>query len=424
MTKVIKTLCLVLFPMGVLGQQDSLWNLFPEFYAHPFRTVKAQSMINAEASNVLDASTANNALLWRLSRQADLNNALINENASRVQSKNLLGVDNEYALSWYNLNSGFCKRDSLHYFVRYGLIDRGGASYSGDFFKLLGLGNKAFEGDTAFAGGLDFRRSRFDYLDFGLIKFFPNRSNLSVSVGVTRGLRFLDVQAPRLQVYTAPYGTSTDWDINVNAKLTPGNKQTLQYVNGMGAQVSADFKGLLGPDGAYAMGVHNLGFMQWSGAQYTKDTSFTYNGWSIPSLNSLNKPNSGQNAFDSISSQFWPDSSSFKKVQWLPAYLYASYTMKLFGKQSLEFRFDKVINTPMLPRVSVAYTYFFGKMYGSTRLSTGGYSRLAVTQSFGLRIRNHCIRVQLYGIQAWPMPHKSAGIGGGIGYTYILNRKL
>lgn len=423
MTRIIKTCLLLVLPLGAWAQQDSLWNRFPEFYAHPFRTVKAGSILSFEGYSEGDASTMNNALLWKIYRQKDLNNEIIGENADRVQSKNLLGLDSRNSITWYNLNKGFLNKDSLHYFLRYGLVDHGAISYSGDFFKLIGQGNKAFEGDTAFGGGLDFRRSRYDYLDFGLIKFFPNRSNLSVSLGFTRGMRFIDIQAPKLQVYTAPYGTSTEWDVNLTARLSNGDEQTYQYVQGLGAQISVDYNGSFGPDAAYSVGVKNFGFMRWEGSEYTKDTTFTYDGWGIPDFGELNRPDAGQDAYDSIAPIFRPDSTGFERTALLPAYIYASYTMKLRGNQSLEFRFDKVINSPMLPRVSVGYTYFFGKMYGTTQISTGGFSRLALAQTLGLRIGNHSVRVQLYGIQAWAFPHKMSGLGGGIGYSFILGQK-
>jgi len=405
-------------PLSTLAQQDSLWNKFPNFFDHPFRSVKAKSMVAVEGSYYVDASTANNSLLWKLARRQELSNELIAENADRTNVKNMIGIDNRYSLTYYNLNKGFLKKDSLHYLIRYGFNDHAGASYSDDFFRLIGQGNAYFEGDTADGNGLVFKRSRYDYIDFGLIKFFPNRSNLSVSVGVARGIRMIDLDGRRFSVYTAPYGTSTDWDIDLTARLTPGDQQGFGNVHGMGMQISIDYKGLLGPDGAYAVGVRNLGFISWKGTQYTKTAKFNYDGWYVPDFEVFQDPDAGRNAYDSIASEFQPDSTGFKSTEMLPSLIYAEYSMRLNGKQSLTFRFDKVMNTPMIPRFSLGYTYFFGDFYGTSSIMTGGYSRLNVSQELGYQKGKHFVKALFYGLQAWATPHKAGGLGGGLGYTY------
>jgi|GEM_PF-2464570 len=418
MTRTIKTLLLVVLPLTTWAQQDSLWNKFPVFFDSPFRTVKANSMVAIEGNYFIDASTANNALLWKLGLQDDLSKELIDENAGRVKAKNMIGIDSRFSLTYYNLNKAFMKHDSLHYLIRYGVIDHAGASYSDDFFRLIGQGNAVFEGDTANGNGLVFKRARFDYIDFGLIKFFPNRSNLSVAVGIARGMRMIDMDGRRFSVYTAPYGTSTDWDIDLTARLTPGDHQGLASVNGMGMQISAEYKGLLGADGAYAVGVRNLGFIAWKGSEYTKTDKFTYDGWDVPDFGTFQDPDAGRNSYDSIASEFQPDSTGFKSTEMLPGYIYGEYSMRLMGKQSLTFRFDKVLNTPMVPRVSVGYTYFFGNFYGTSSVMTGGYSSFNITQEVGFQKGKHFVKAKFYGIQAWATPHKSGGMGGGLGYTY------
>lgn len=418
MTRIIKTLFVFCLPLLSIAQQDSLWNHFPSFFDHPFRSEKAGSFLVVEGQYTQDASGANNALLWRMSTKQRLDQDLIAQNADKAKLKNLMGFDGRFSVAYYNLNQGFLKRDSLHYFVRYGFVDHAGASYSDEFFRLVGQGNKAFEGDTANGNGFVLNRTRFDYIDFGVMKFFSNHSNLAVSLGLTRGIRFSDVDGSRFSVYTAEYGTSTYWDLDITAKLTPGKEQSMMDVNGMGLQLNFDYKGLLGPDGAYAIGARNLGFISWKGKQYTKKDTFTYNGWYAPDYASFYDSDGG-NSFDSMANQFRPDSSSFRSAELLPAYIYAEYTMKLFGKQSLSFRFDKVINTPMVPRVSVAYTYFCGDWYGVTRVSTGGYTRFNLSQEVALRKGNHFFRAMFYGIQAWAFPKKAAGLGGGFGYSWM-----
>lgn len=414
MTRIIKTLFVFFIPVLSFAQQDSLWNHFPSFFDHPFRTEKAKPFIVLEGSYSQEASGANNALLWRLGTKQRLGRDLIAQNADRAKLKNLMAFDARGSVSYYNLNKGFMKNDSLHLFFRYGFVDHAGASYSDEFFRLVGQGNKAFEGDTADGNGFVLNRSRFDYFDIGLIRFFPNRSNLAVSLGVTRGMRFADVDGSRLTVYTAEYGTSTFWDIDVNAKLTPGKEQSYFDVHGFGLQLNLEYKGLLGPDGAYAVGARNLGFVSWSGKEYIKKDTFTYNGFYAPDFASFN--GSG-NSFDSMANEFRPDSMTLKSAILLPAYVYAEYTMKLYGKQSLTFRFDKILNTPMVPRVSVSYTYFCGNWYGITRVSTGGYSRFNLSQELAYTKGKHFVKAMFYGIQAWAFPKKAAGLGGGIGYA-------
>ncbi len=418
MTKIFKTLIVFCFPFVSVAQQDSLWNHFPTFFDHPFRTEKAGSFLSVEGEYTQEASAANNALLWRLGTKQRLGQDLIAYNADRAKLKNLMAFDSRLSITYYNLNKSFLKRDSLHYFVRYGFVDHAGASYSDEFFRLVGQGNKAFEGDTANGNGFMLNRTRFDYFDFGIIRFFPNRSNLAVSLGLTRGMRFAEVDGSRLLVYTAEYGTSTFWDIDVSAKLTPAKEQSYFDVHGTGIQVNLDYKGLLGPEGAYAVGARNLGFIGWTGKHYTKKDSFTYNGWYAPDYASFYNAD-GSNKYDSIANEFRPDSIVFRSAEWLPAYVYAEYTMKIYGKQSLSFRFDKILNTPMVPRVSVSYTYFCGNWYGVTRVSTGGYTRFNLSQEIAYRKGHHFVKAMLYGIHAWAFPKKAAGLGGGIGYSWI-----
>ena len=305
-------------------------------------------------------------------------------------------------------------KDSLYWFVRYGFRDQGGVSYSDDLFRLIGLGNYEFQGDTANADGLSFQRSRYDYLDFGLIKYFPNRSNLSVSLGVTRGIRLIDLKANQLSVYTEEYGTSTNWAIDMNARLTPALEQTLADYHGMGAQISADYKGLLGPEGAYAVGIHNLGFVRWKGSEYTKKANFTYDGWYIPDWNDLE--GNGKEAFDSVAALFRPDSTGFTKTRFLPAYAYAEYTMKFRKRQAVTFRFDQVFNQVMTPRITVEHLFFWSRFYTTTRLSFGGYGRFNWTQDIGYQRGRHLFHLQLYGIDGYIVPSKSSGLGAGFRY--------
>ncbi len=405
---------LLALPISLGAQSDTLWNRFSHFYNHPFRSAKPSSFLQVEADYHVDATFANNVFLWKVSTKQYLDNDLIRQNADRARAKNLFGIDNSFSVSYYNFDKGFLKKDSLYWFVRYGFRDQGGVSYSDDFFRLIGLGNYEFQGDTANADGLSFQRSRYDYLDFGLIKYFPNRSNLSVSLGVTRGIRLIDLKANQLSVYTEEYGTSTNWAIDMNARLTPALEQTLADYHGMGAQISADYKGLLGPEGAYAVGIHNLGFVQWKGSEYSKKANFTYDGWYIPDWNDLE--GNGKEAFDSVAALFRPDSTGFTKTRFLPAYAYAEYTMKFRKRQALTFRFDQVFNQVMTPRITVEHLFFWSRFYTTTRLSFGGYGRFNWTQDIGYQRGRHLFHLQLYGIDGYIVPSKSSGLGAGFRY--------
>ena len=186
----------------------------------------------------------------------------------------------------------------------------------------------------------------------------------------------------------------------------------------MGAQLSAEYKGLLTPTGSVAVGVRNLGFVKWKGSEYEKVAQFTYSGWNIPTWGDFDR-GSAEGSFDSVAAQFRPDSAELNRAQMLPGYVYAEYTMKLKEKHAVTFRFDKVLFTPMVPRVSVAYTTFFRNIYSMTTASVLGYSRFNLTEEVGFRFGHHFARVQLYGIEAWAMPKKASGLGGGLGYSFV-----
>lgn len=418
MIRTIKSFALCLLSLGSMAQSDSLWNRFPVFFDHPFRTVKSPSFMALEGGYTFDATSATNDLLWKLTTKQYLDKPTILRNADRAKAKNLLAIDGGASATYYNLNKGFMKKDSLHWLVRYGYRDHTGASYSEDFFRLLGIGNAAFQGDTANGNGLMFQSYRFDFVDFGLIKFYANRSNFSLSVGLTRGMKLIDVDGDRFSVYTAEFGTSTYWDIDVNAKMTRGIEQGFGYVHGMGAQLNAEYKGLLTPTGAVSVGVRNLGFIKWKGSEYEKVAQFTYDGWNVPTWGDLDR-GSAEGTYDSIAQEFRPDSAGYNRAHMLPAYIYAEYTMKLKEKHAVTFRFDQVLFTPMVPRFSIAYTTFFRKFYSTTAISFLGYSRLSVNEELGYRFGRHFVRLQLYGIEAWAFPKKASGFGGGLGYSFV-----
>lgn len=420
MIRTIKLIALIgIFSSGVQGQTDSMWNLFPNTYKNPFRTVKQGNFLSVDADLWINSSTANNDILRRIYFKQDLDNETIQSNADDAKAKNLIGSETSWEVNYAHLSKPFLKKDSLHWTLKYGFRDHTGVSYSDVLFKLIAQGNKQYEGDTADASGFDFFKQRFDYFEFGVIKYFPNRSNLSVAVGPARGMRISQVTGQNFLLYTEPYGTGMFWDVDVNAKLTSGRQAGLDQIHGMGMTASAEYNGMLTPKGSYSVGIKNFGFVSWESNHYMKDDTFHYYGWNLPSWSDFNNPNAGQQAYDSIENIFKPTiDSNERSVEWLPAYVHADYTMLIGKKSALNFRYDQVLFTEMLPRFTVGYTYFGKCFYSKTDLAFGGYGRLNLNESVGMKFKKHYVAVRAYGLEAWVTPKISAGFGAGLSYAY------
>ncbi len=417
MSRIFKTALLGLWSFTAAAQSDTSWNKFDVFFKNAYRTSWPERVLQVDGSAWGDGTSLGNSLLGSLFLRENITNEKVNRAADQQKAKNLVGAQTEVNIRYYDLSSAVLKQDSLHWFVQYGYRDHLGISYSDDLFRLLGQGNKVFAGDTANGNGLNVKKIRFDYIQFGLIKRFANRSNLSVSVGPARGMRLIDVDGRYLSVFTEQYGTYLDWNVDVNARLSGAyGQQGIQHINGMGAVMSAEFNGMIAGTGAYSVGVENLGFIRYQGKHLSKNAQFRYNGWYIPDFGALSDPDAGQQAYDSIVSVFTPTETNINKSTLLPARVYAGITIQVKANSCVQVEFDKYINTPMMPRFSVSYMRFGKRYYSATRLAFAGYSRLSVHQHVGYNFGRHQVGILLYGLEGWVLPSRATGMGGMLSY--------
>ncbi|TNE80729.1 MAG: hypothetical protein EP332_06845 [Bacteroidetes bacterium] len=419
MIRITKLLFFVLLAQSVQAQ-DSLWNRYPDMYKNPFRTVMGSSYVQVGGEVWLNGNTLNNDFLYKLYNRSDLSNDVIEANAQKTKMKNLVGGEVSWELAYHNLKYKVLKKDSLFWNLRYGFRDHTSANFSDVLFRLIGQGNKQYEGDTADASGFNFIKQRFDYFELGITKIFSNRSNLSVSVGPARGMRYSEVNGQRFSLYTESYGTGMYWDVNVNARLTPALESTLADFHGMGMSASVEFNGLLSANGAYSVGVKNFGFISWTADNYTKVDTFQYNGWNLPSWSDLNTEGAGQAAYDSVEQMFVPKKdSAVRSSSALPAYFYAAYTMKVGEKGAAGFKYDQVLFTEMLPRFTFSYQHFFKKFYTQSELVFGGYGRMNINQQLGYRVNRHTLMLKVYGLDGIIRPTQASGFGGALSYSVM-----
>lgn len=408
---------LLLSAYTLSAQHDTSWNAYPMFYNHPFRTVKQGSFGLLKGGAWLDANAADNRLLVNVYLKKDLDHDLIKENADKQGAKNLAGSDNNVELSYYALGQKALGRDSLHWFASYGIRDFSGATFSEDLFRLIGLGNKFTEGDTADGNNFRLIRQRYDYLRGGLIWYFPDNSNLSISLGMARGMRLIHVHAKELSLYTAPYGQYMNWNVDIKAKFNRDNEATYGDVNGIGAFIGAEYNRLIS-GGAFTAGINHLGFMRWfQGRSFTKDTTFTYNGWYVPLFTDL-QADAEQDGADSIKRIFSPQrvDGSFTKA--LPADFFIRYTFKIGKRSALSLQAEQTFFSPMQTLFSGSY-YYFGKRFMSvSTLQAGGFGSYNMVQEFAFLAGKSAISVRISGIEGIVAPAFNGGAGGQIAYSY------
>lgn len=424
MTKNNLFLLLGIMAAGMVQAQDSTrvnpWNQWGNFYAHPLRTEMSRSMAFITADGEFDASSINNTMSFKLATGRRLETSLIAENAGRQKAKNLVGYDVDVSAGYVSFDKPLFNKKNLFWYASYGYRDFLASSYSDHLFTLVGIGNKAFEGDTADANAFRIDRSRYDYLSAGVIKYFGGErpSNLKIGVGVVRGINHLTVDAKRLQLYTAPYGEYLNVDADVDVRRhNYKNGSGYGTYNGTGAMIDAEYNIRMSPGSAITVGVRNLGFVRWKdGYEYSKDSSFRFDGWSVPDYGAL-KDSSGA-AIDSLINVFRPKTDSAGFTALLPANFYLRYTMELNKANYLTFAMQKTLFSAMLARISISYTHFSAddKWYLSTTVATGGVGRFAlhqeVSRNFGKGIM---AQVKLYNIDGLVLPASASGFGCGLG---------
>lgn len=408
----------VTFQLEALQAQDSIWNKHQAFLLNPHRTEFSGEYFEVNTGFWGEANASGTDFFLRGFLRTGLSPSFLEKVSDRHRPKNLIGSELSYTMRYTNFDQKVLKRDSLHWFVEYGFREHTGATFSEDLFRLVMTGNKAFEGKSANGNGAEIRRIRYDYLQAGLIKRLNNQSMLIVSAGPARGMRLIDLNADRLSLYTAPYGTHLELDIDGSLGLS-GTWQTsgLNHVNGMGFTFSTAYAGKIAGGGSIQVGLENAGLIWFRQDVYSKTDSLYFDGWNVGNLNSFSRGAAVGQAFDSIVSAIEPAQQRVSKSQGLPARIYASYQFELKPNRYLSFQFDKVLNMPMLPRFAVTHTAFWKNWFWASEVALGGYSRLGLNQHLGYSQGRNYWHLRVYALEGVVMPFVASGVGGAVGYA-------
>ncbi len=347
-----------------------------------------------------------------------LNDALKQQVSSNLQSTNRLGYSLNYGAIGVLYNDTIKNKRVFNFFLALRHKDYLNITFPTDVFKVAFYGNASYAGKTAMLSPFNLNSISYQQLEIGTVcTNFAGKAQLGFGLSFLSGQQLQNINVRSGSLYTDPLGQYLQLgsDVMYNASdSTPGHN----YLNGYGASLDIYFRApykIGKKDGLVTVCVTDLGFINWNShsLSYNKDTTYTYNGITINSLNDLQNAAINNLTKDSLQNKYFPLSKkSFYTT--IPTTLSINSNTNL-GKMRLELGFWYLFNSN-----SVGYFYVQGDKnfshgwFADLQLGYGGYS--TYNASFGImkKVRNTEIKIGVAHLEGIILPDKLGGAGAAI----------
>jgi hypothetical protein len=288
-------------------------------------------------------------------------------------------------------------------------------AFSPDVFNLAFYGNASYAGRSAQLSPFSLNNISYQQLEIGSVcTNFGGKAKFGLGISFLAGQQMQSINLSNGSLYTDIYGQYIQ--LTSNAKFnesdsTPGHN----YLNGYGASLdfyfSAPYK-LGKKDGVITVGITDLGFIGWNShsLSYNKDTSYTYNGITINSLNDLQNAAINNLSKDSLQNKYFPLTRKSLYTN-IPTTLSVNTNTDL-GKWHLEVGFWYIFNGN-----SLGYFYLQGDKkftHGwstNIQLGYGGYATYNALVGIAKQLKNSEIKLGINHLQGMILPNEFGGAG-------------
>lgn len=333
---------------------------------------------------------------------------------SNLQTANRAGFSLNTALTGVLYNDSIGKH-TFNFFVA--LKDRNyvNASFPPDVFKIAFYGNASYAGETAQLSPFNFNDVSYQQLEVGSIcTNLWGKAKLGAGISFLAGQQLQAVNMSAGYLYTDPYGQYLQLTSNTKynaSDSTPGHN----FFNGYGASVDIYFSmpyKIVSKPGVLSVSVNDLGFIKWNShaLSYNKDTTYTYNGVTINSLNDLQNAAINNLSKDSLQNKYFPRTAKSFYTS-IPTTVSIDTKTNL-GKIDLEIGAWYIFNANCLPYYYIQGNKAFSHhWYVNLQLGYGGYATYNASVGITKQIKNTGIRLAVNHLQGIILPGDLGGAG-------------
>lgn len=344
-----------------------------------------------------------------------INNDLKQQVVSNLQTTNRLGFALNYGVLGVLYNDSIHKKHAFNFFIALRNKEYVNANFTSDVFNLAFYGNASYAGQTAKLSPFNLNSMSYQQLEIGSVcTNVGGKAKLGVGLSFLTGQQLQVVNMSTGYLYTDPYGQyiQLNSDTKYNASdSTPGHT----YFNGYGASMDIYFSmpyKIASKNGILAVSITDLGFIKWNSRSlsYNKDTTYTYNGFTINGLNDLQNAAINNLSKDSLQNKYFPlERKSFYTS--VPATISINANTDL-GKMNLEFGAWYIFNANDLPYYYIQEDKSFSHgWFTDLQLGYGGYATYNASIGIRKQIKNTEINLGICHLQGIIAPDKLGGAG-------------
>ena len=351
-----------------------------------------------------------------------INDDLKQQVVSNLQTANRVGYSLNYGIIGVLYNDTINKKRAFNFFAALRNRSYVNADFPPDVFNIAFYGNASYAGETAKLSPFSLNSLGYQQLEIGSVcTNVGGKAKLGVGISFLAGQNLQAVNMSTGYLYTDTYGEylQLNSDTKYNASdSTPGHI----YLNGYGASVDVYFSipyKVASKSGVFSVSVNDLGFIKWNSHSlaYNKDTTYTYNGITINSLNDLQNAAINNLSKDSLQSKYFPlTRQSFYTS--IPTTISVNANTDL-GKMSLELGAWYMFNANCLP-------YFYAQgdkkfshgWYADLQLGYGGYAAYNACIGITKQIKNTKIELGINHLQGIAIPNQLGGAGVALEILY------
>ena len=335
--------------------------------------------------------------------------------SSRLKNANRIGYSLNYGIFGVLYNDTIKGKRAFNFFIALRHKDYLNVAFPKDVFNVAFYGNASYAGKSAQLSPFSLNSISYQQLEIGSVcTNFGGKAKFGMGISFLAGQQLQSINMANGSLYTDPLGQylqlSSDAKYNASDS-TPGHN----YLNGYGASLdfyfSAPYK-VGKKDGIITIGITDLGFIKWNShsLSYSKDTSYTYSGITINSLNDLQNAAINNLSKDSLQNKYFPLARKTFYTN-IPTTLSVNTNTDL-GKMHLELGFWYIFNGN-----SMGYFYVQGdKKFSNTwladlQLGYGGYATYNASIGIAKQVKNTEIKLGINHLQGMILPNDFGGAG-------------
>lgn len=343
----------------------------------------------------------------------------ISDDLKKESSQNLRGLNN-FGILWnYDVSAFFKGNSKFDFLVGVKNQEVINATYSRDFFNLMFYGNQYFRGGTANLSNCNVNALRFQEIKFGAILHkVDSIAKIGVSVSFLKGEQLFYINTNKnSNLYTSLSGDELVFNSNFNLAMSDTSKKGFTSFNGVGASADIFFetpyKSSIGKRSVLSVNANNIGFIHWlnNSVQYSSDSSLTFRGYQVTSINDLRDSTLSQIDRDSLLRNL----SNARKENFnvnIPTNLVIINKI-YFGQENfcLGTGFRYVFNANYKGYVFVEPEFHYKQFIFVIHAGYGGYVRLNLGTSVSWNSKQWFVRLGSNSLQGYFLPKTAYGQG-------------